>query len=387
VSNQEDPQAKVDYYFAQQPTDRLDFEDITTVNVTVELAGGLCNLRLGSAEVWFTRVPECGASFKMIRNLTEFSNTFSLPAHRFEYSFGMLKSDSSTFNLAVADYLVRARNDSGEFDLTNHTSQNLITRARFEYHPYPTMQVSLSNAEPFTCASKVPDFLKIESRNVTNATITLLEIYSLTATSSATCTYIQGTINVTNNLGGDVDSVPLLSVCREACPLEIKSDPIIEVKNHSVCVINQPDGAKASLVCPAGGTIVSVPFAFYGVVPSNGTCASSITNDRCVAASAWTIVNRECIGKTNCSFAVKSATFNGIACTSNGTRYFSAKVICTVVTTIGYENARVELPLQIGDPNRVEPYFKTLVARMQVPGYINDLVQASRGSLCINCLF
>jgi hypothetical protein len=39
-----------------------------------------------------------------------------------------------------------------------------------------------------------------------------------------------------------------------------------------------------------------------------------------------------------------------------------------------YENARVALDLRIGYPNRISPYMKSLVSRMQVLGYINDIV-------------
>jgi hypothetical protein len=40
----------------------------------------------------------------------------------------------------------------------------------------------------------------------------------------------------------------------------------------------------------------------------------------------------------------------------------------------GYSNARVVLPLKAGYPNRISPYTKSLVARMAVLGYIDDIV-------------
>jgi hypothetical protein len=104
-----------EYFTVLRPTDRLDFEDVSTVHVTVELSGGLCNSTLGNAAVWFTRQPECGVEFRLIRNLTGFSTTLQLPAARFDYDFGQLQTNLPTFNLAVRDYLIRADNSSGVF--------------------------------------------------------------------------------------------------------------------------------------------------------------------------------------------------------------------------------------------------------------------------------
>jgi hypothetical protein len=91
-------------------------------------------------------------------------------------------------------------------------------------------------------------------------------------------------------------------------------------------------------------------------------------------------VLRACLAKANCTINVKSATFGGNPCGSNATNYFTARVTCRVTTVIGYQNARVVLPLQVGYPNRISPYFKSLVARMQVDGYIDDVVV-----VCFSC--
>ncbi len=88
---------------------------------------------------------------------------------------------------------------------------------------------------------------------------------------------------------------------------------------------------------------------------------------------------RACLGKANCTINVKPATFGGNPCVAGVTNYFTAKVTCRVTTVIGYQNARVVLPLQVGYPNRTPPdYHKTLVARMQVVGYIDDVAVVCR---------
>ncbi len=360
----------VEYFFVEQPTDRIDFEDITTVNVTIELAGGLCNSFLGEAEVWFTRIPECGTGFKMVRNLTAFSNTISLPAHRFEYSFGAMKTKLPTFDREVAEYLVRARNDTGELELTNHTSSETVKYARFEYHPFPYVTLSLSN----TAAGCSYSYPKIESMYLSNATIRIYETYSLFNPFVPTCTNIQGTVYVTNNLGEDVPDVPLLSVCRETCALEVTSDPIYNTTNATVCTGDVADNTTTTIACPAGGVISHVEYASYGAL-SSGTCSAGYSNSVCKSSRTGAVVLRACVGKANCTINVKPATFGGNPCGANATNYFTAKVICNVTTLVGYQNARVLLPLQVGYPNHISPYLKTLVVRMQVAGYIKEFVE------------
>ena len=375
VGTFEDPAINKEYFLVDQPRDRMDFEDITTVQVTVELAGGLCNRSLGLAEVWFTRVPECGTKFKMVKNLTSFSNKLTLPAHRFDYSFGAMKSNLPTFNLAVADYLVRARNDSGEFELTNHTSSSTVTLARFEYHPLPSIAVSLTNTDPFSCTNgQTPSFLKIESLYRSNATFKLTESYpSGLIPAVSACTNIEGTINVTNSLGEEAGDAPLLSVCRDTCPMEVIRDEVIAVTNVPVCVSDTLDNSIVTLACPTGGTIIEVVYASYGA-QSTGNCSAGYANSGCKSAQTVSVVAKECIGKVNCTFNVQSATFGTTNCANGSTNYFTSKVTCRVETVAGYANARVVLPLQVGYPNRISPYMKSLVGRMSVRGYIDDVV-------------
>jgi hypothetical protein len=367
----------VEYFTVSRPTDKLDYEDVSRVNVTMELAGGLCNTTLGNATVWFTRQAECGPDFKMVYNITKFSNIFQLPASRFDFEFGELRTNLPTFNLAVRDYLVRADNSTGEFDLRNISDSSMNTWARFQYHPLPTLSVSFSGMdETATCTSRQRSFLIIESQSRTNATIRLSEDYPSGLTPPIqSCTNIQGQINITNSLGEDSEISPLLSVCRTTCPMDVVMDAKITASYTNVCAVNIPDDESASLACPINGVIESVTFTNYGM-NSTGLCSRTFSASGCKSAKSTVVVTRACVGRNNCTIAVKPTKFGPNPCPNAPVNYFTAQVLCRIETPT-YENAKVQLLMQVGYPNRISPFFKNFVARMNVKGYIDDILIVS----------
>jgi hypothetical protein len=370
----EDASISREYFFAQLPTDQLDFEDITTKTVTVELAGGLCNTTLGPAEVWFTRQPECGVNFRLIYNMTAFSNVFSIPAHRFDYNFGVMKTNLPTFNLAVRDYLISADNSTGEFNLVNVSDTTLNTWTRFEYHPRPTLTLSFSNMDQSKCDNnQTRPFFMISSLSRTNATIKLSEDYPADLVPLVpSCTNIQGKINITNNLGEDNPDVPLLSVCRATCPLDVQTETRVVTSFATICAVNVPVDSTAKFSCPPNGVVDSVVFASYGA-RANGACNRTFTNAGCRAIRAVPVTSRACLGKNNCSIAISHAKFGGNPCPNATATFFTAQMRCRIETTV-YENAYVQQLMQVGYPNRFRPFFKTFITRMNVLGYIDDLL-------------
>ncbi len=373
ATSSEDVGEPREYFLMQQPTDKIDFEDVSVLNVTVELAGGLCNRTLPASTILFTRQPECGINFRMIRNLTSFSNVIALPAHRFDFTFGEMRSNLPTFNLAVRDYLIRANNNTGEFDLVNITDSSINRWARFEYHPLPTLAVSFNVSDTTKCDNgQSPSFLVVQNQAAAKAVIAVSESYPAGLSKKIdTCTYIQGVINVTNSLGEDNENVKLLNVCRQTCPLDIGFDATVKSKYTPVCAFNVREGQTATVACPDGGVIDSIEFARYGA-NSTGTCEGGYNNTGCVSGTSASVVRRECLGKESCEVSADSIVFGGNPCNSTFNA-LTIQAVCRSEYTI-YENARVELELQIGYPNRISPYFKTLVSRMQVLGYINDIV-------------
>jgi hypothetical protein len=377
----------VEYFTVSKPTDKMDYEDVSKVNVSMELSGGLCNTTLGNATVWFTRQAECGTDFRMVYNITSFSNVFELPASRFDFEFGELRTNLPTFNLAVRDYLVRADNSTGEFDLTNITDASMTTWARFEYHPLPTLALSFTGMDQTsTCTSRQRTFLMIESQSRTNATIRLSEDYpSGLVPPIQSCTNIQGQINITNSLGEESDISPLLSVCRTTCPMDVVMDTRIRTTYENACAVNIPDGESATLACPTNGVIESVSFSSYGV-RSTGVCSRTFTANGCRTTRTTVVVTRACVGKNNCTISIKPTKFGPNPCPNAATNFFTAQVVCRVDTPI-YENAKVQLLMQVGYPNRISPFFKNFVTRMNVKGYIDDILIVRQYMICKQSMF
>jgi hypothetical protein len=199
-----------------------------------------------------------------------------------------------------------------------------------------------------------------------------------------TCTNIQGVINVTNLLGEDNEAVPLLSVCRQTCPMEIVTDATVNKTFVPVCAIGVSENATATISCPNGGVIDDIPFARFGL-DSDGTCQAGFANIFCAIGNcnqihpfncgsnvSRSVVRRECLGKKSCQVEARSTKFGGDPC--NGlVNMLTIQAVCRIETIV-HKNARVDLDLRVGYPNRIDPYMKTLVTRMQVLGYINDVV-------------
>ena len=375
-----------EFFNVLRPTDKMDFEDTSKMNVTVELSGGLCNATLGNATIIFTRQAQCGVNFRMEKNLTAFSTVIELPAHFFEYEFGVLRTNLPTFNLAVRDYLIRADNNTGEFDLTNISDTTMNRLTRFEYHPLPTLTLSFNGMDQTPCTDRQRSFLMIESQSRTNATIRVSEDYPAGLEPAiASCTNIKGQINITNSLGEDIEDKPLLSVCRETCPMDVMMDSRIVTTYVTVCAVNVPDNATAKLSCPSNGVMETISFANYGA-RATGACSRTFSNSGCRAARTLVVTTRECRGKNNCTISINPTKFGSNTCASNVSRVFTAQVLCRIDTPV-YENARVQLPLQIGYPNRLRPFMKTFVTRMNVLGYIDDILIVRKRDLRINLTF
>ncbi len=373
MSSSENQQETHEYFLIQQPIDKIDYEDVSTVNVTVELSGGLCNRTLPASTIWFTRQPECSINFKMVKNLTSFSNVIALPAHRFDFTFGEMKSNLPTFNLAVRDYLIRANNNTGEFDLVNITDSSINKWTRFEYHPLPSLALSFSGMNTTKCTNGTRSFMLIESQTKTNATIIVSEDYPTGLTKKIdSCTNIQGQINITNNLGEDNKEVELLTVCRQTCPKDIVTDAKVVSTYQPVCAENVEENKTVKLQCPPNSAIDSIDFASFGA-PATGSCIDSFRAGECKAPKALDVVTRACKGNNNCTISVQATKFGASTCNNSTPQFLTVQAICRTETTY-YENARVELLMQIGYPNRFTPFFKTFVTRMQVLGYVDDIV-------------
>jgi hypothetical protein len=215
----------------------------------------------------------------------------------------------------------------------------------------------------------------MQSTSTTKATVSLTEDYPARLTTKVdSCTNIQGVVNITNSLGEDDADNALLTACRETCPMDVFVDSTIKTSFVTICAVNIPEGSRAEIACPNNGTISNVLFAHYGSKPS-GACVGGFTYNSatgCRSPQTDSVVKRECLSKQRCSILSDSTKFGGDNCNGSA-NFLTIQAVCRVETVV-YDKARVEVELRVGYPNRLAPYFKTFVTRMNVLGYIDDIV-------------
>ena len=211
------------YYLVSSAISGFIFEDVTTVDVTIELAGGLCNRTLGFAALAFSSF-HC-VTYLRTELITAFQTHFTLPAHQWTVTVRSINSTNEQFNLEVLRYLQAVNNYTGQFDLTNFTSTALTTWMRFEYHPIPTLSIAFTNSTPTDCADGTSHFV-MPSLLVTNATVTVTEVYPPSIGILA-CDYVPGTVYFQSFLGEDIPG-DTLRICRDGCNTTIISDSITD---------------------------------------------------------------------------------------------------------------------------------------------------------------
>ena len=211
------------YYLVSSAISGFVFEDVTTVNVTIELAGGLCNRTLGNAALSFTRL-QC-STYLRVEPIATFRNYFTLPAHQWTVTVRSINTTDFQFNLEVLRYLQAVNNYTGQFDLTNFTSTALTTWMRFEYHPIPTLSIAFTNSTPKICADGTSHFV-MPSLLVTNATVTVSEVYP-SSIGILACDYVPGSVFFQSFLGEDIPG-DMLRICRDGCNTTTISDSITD---------------------------------------------------------------------------------------------------------------------------------------------------------------
>ncbi len=87
------------------------------------------------------------------------------------------------------------------------------------------------------------------------------------------------------------------------------------------------EGSTATVACPAGYTINSVPFASYGT--SSGDCNSGFTHGGCRAGSSEAVVRNACLGRSSCSVVASNGVFGGDPCGYTAKR-LSMAVVCSL---------------------------------------------------------
>ena len=227
----------------------LNYEDTQTAPVVIELAGGLCNRTLGDATV-NVKLNTCPNYLQPLLIQT-FQSPFALPAHQVSVTFSQLQTANVGFNLEVARYISATLNDTAYLDLRNATTIGSPT-VRFEYHPQPTLTVTILGANTPTCqdAKQQPNApLVISSMFVTNVTVYVTEVFP----GVASCDYVTGSLTLTNLLG---ESQPdsSLSKCFNGCDLSLIADT--QLHNGTTYYSN----SRAQVVVTVGLPVLFPPF-------------------------------------------------------------------------------------------------------------------------------
>ena len=197
----------------------LNYEDVTTATIHVELAGGLCNRTLGNAIVNM-QINTC-PNYLYPLQIQTFQTPVVLPAHQMTVTFSKLQSGSVNFNLEVARYLTAVLNNTAQIDLRNTTVASAIAATvRFEYHPQPTLQVAILGTSTPACADpKATAPLVIQSLYVTNITVYVTEVFP----GLPSCDYVTGNLTLTSFLGENLPNTNFFA-CYTGCNLALFAD-------------------------------------------------------------------------------------------------------------------------------------------------------------------
>ncbi len=121
----------VEFFRASDNIADLDFEDITTEMLTLQVAGGLCETSLGQAVIHLKR-QQCSFDFKMPLTIETTQRngikTFALPKHQFEVEFFEI-AGQKTFSELMIGYLDRVDEWKQTIDLDADVTPSTTTIA------------------------------------------------------------------------------------------------------------------------------------------------------------------------------------------------------------------------------------------------------------------
>jgi hypothetical protein len=256
-------QKSVEYIeIGESSISNINFEDITTATVTIQLAGGLCNRTLGNAIINLKRdlCPNFVFPLLLEQNPSvplSYQANYAIPAHQMTVEFGRLQTSNVNFNLEVGRYLTATHNNSAVIDLRNVTANTteIQETVRFEYHPAPTIRVVLSGVAPATCDDPLATPPLVAPRlTATNVTVTVSEQYP----GVAECTNVPGEVLFTSLLGDEFGSTELLTACRPpmACTLTLETDTVENPADGTSMQVN----AHAIQLLQIGDPVLFEPF-------------------------------------------------------------------------------------------------------------------------------
>jgi len=202
---------------AESTYEFIDYSDITTAEMRVEVAGGLCSRDLGDA---FIRVgiPHC-PTWEWTIKQERMGENYEVPAHTIEVTlievqrYGKPRGEIGAYFEAV----LGDKKTIG-LDLTNLPATmdelakpDLAYTFRFEYHPRPSLSIGFSENEESGCKqSDGSTQFVLKAGTLTDAYVYASEDFS--DINIAKCTWVPGDVKITHSLGLSLEMVAMMKL-------------------------------------------------------------------------------------------------------------------------------------------------------------------------------
>ncbi|EDQ87631.1 uncharacterized protein MONBRDRAFT_33191 [Monosiga brevicollis MX1] len=208
--------------FDELSSESINFHDVTTRNVTLQVAGGKCNRTLGTSTLVFS-LPTCTIQKEVP---VRYETTLQMPATLWEVTYtGTLPDDDTDIGDMMINYFEAAGTLTQDADLSSDD-----TTVRWEYHSAATISVDIGSTLASSC-----DVHTINRDVISNVTVYVYEEYW---NDQDDCTWVEGSLSVTNLLGESTavaDNLlaqssitdaeySRLVVCNTGCELELLYD-------------------------------------------------------------------------------------------------------------------------------------------------------------------
>ncbi len=257
---------QVEYFSVTSNLVDLDFEDITTNEVYIQVAGGLCNRSLGLASVILTR-QKCSLAFMQRLEIEKFNahgeKSFILPAHEFELEFEKLAG--------LTGY---SENMRGFFERTEQLKQYIdlvildqpIPHRSFIYHPKPSIVLTMT---PVQDIKDCKGTFVLEKSSFATATIALSQAFEL-GDSVPDCPNVDANVKIFSDMS---TTVALTDSCSQGCELPVYR----QLNNVTGKLIVVKSLASHSFI--AGDPTATAPFTrdFYIEVNVLGYVSPTVT--------------------------------------------------------------------------------------------------------------
>ncbi|EDQ87632.1 uncharacterized protein MONBRDRAFT_37822 [Monosiga brevicollis MX1] len=200
----------------------INFQDVTKRNVTLQVAGGKCNRTLGTSTIVFTHATcDIELTYEVL-----YESVQEVPAINWIASYDSTVAFDNTY---VTDMMFKYYKAAGvrvqDVDLSSEEAT-----ARWEYHPQATIELTISGTKTSSCDTKV-----IGRDVVSDVTVTVYEEFW---DNQADCTWVEGNLYVTNQLGEttvvadellseqaiEQEEYDRLVLCNTECEVELQRD-------------------------------------------------------------------------------------------------------------------------------------------------------------------